>query len=128
DAAARETTGKPCAGNPHARFERESCQNHARMVAQNKVGFTNALVALRFHVERSPSGMALLAPAPIYIVADNRSGALRIVGIRAKAGMSSLELETYASFVPSQITAPSFARDLENALSDTFDKTRQLSD
>ena len=25
NAAARETTGKPCAGNPHARFERGSC-------------------------------------------------------------------------------------------------------
>jgi hypothetical protein len=27
NAAARETTGKPCAGNPHARFERGSCAN-----------------------------------------------------------------------------------------------------
>src|SRR5215471_439548 len=25
NAAAREATGKPCAGNPHARFERGSC-------------------------------------------------------------------------------------------------------
>jgi RNA-directed DNA polymerase len=34
-ASTRETTGKPCAGNPHARFERGSCSN-ARLLAERK--------------------------------------------------------------------------------------------
>ena len=41
NAAAREATGKPCAGNPHARFERGSCSN-VRRKAGRKVRSTNA--------------------------------------------------------------------------------------
>jgi len=40
NAATRETAGKPCAGNPHARFERGSCRNPASCWRQ--VGSTNA--------------------------------------------------------------------------------------
>ena len=39
NAAAQETTGKPCAGNPHARFERGSCPFSGQ--SRGRVGSTN---------------------------------------------------------------------------------------
>src|SRR3984893_279911 len=42
NAAIRETTGKPCAGKPHARFERGSCGNLVWATTRRNIGSTNA--------------------------------------------------------------------------------------
>lgn len=87
----------------------------------------HAIVALRFHVHPSPSGCTLLASVPMYIIADERGGALRIVGVKTDVS-SDLEPQTYASFSSSQMLEPSFPRALEDALSHAYEAMRQLRD
>jgi RNA-directed DNA polymerase len=48
NAATRETTGKPCAGNPHARFERGSCGWRQSSSGSSKCSSARSWAAFRY--------------------------------------------------------------------------------
>ncbi len=59
-----KTIGKPCAGNPHARFERGSCRSRSSLVIARGIG--------RIYQSSGAAGIARLAAGPIFAARATR--------------------------------------------------------